>query len=466
MRVLWRYCHVTSRLWLLVLLWTVVGGMFLSLFIVLWFIAYYFISIKVYGDDNESKIDKTQEEIEYYQRELKKQFNTLECLETKMLLAKKTRLGNPTSVLTICVRLLLKSKKNSRDTVESMIDEFVDGVIKPKKEKFTIVQYILKQTNEHNKISKLVASTNKNSNNIRDIVCNMLTKMVGFLMFHLIGVRWTLDSFTDRPINHILHRFCEDITSLIVILLFATVKFNCDANIDLCANYDIRNIYHNSYVLVYIVIVGLTVFLSPLFFYLNKDNVVTIKQECQKLVIIDSDKDDVLNHLYDLFVASSDHGVDNDSMHIFDDGDDEQLQLGGILGIHTKQDNIAIETGDQAIVAIRDFENSSNTNIKNEFEYGDANEINTNDKFEDLPNVHSIAGGIGSYFTIGNQISSSEGVRVLEGYNISNDSFAIKEIARNSESASILFRQEVMALSKLKYPNIVELSEYPKHFFV
>ena len=111
MRVLWRYCHVTSRLWLLVLLWTVVGGMFLSLFIVLWFITYYFISIKVYGDDNESKIDKTQEEIEYYQRELKKQFNTLQCLETKMLLAKKTRLGNPTSVLTICVRLLLKSKK-------------------------------------------------------------------------------------------------------------------------------------------------------------------------------------------------------------------------------------------------------------------------------------------------------------------------------------------------------------------
>ena len=311
LRVLWRYCHVISRLWLLVLLWTVVGGMFLSLFIVLSFIIFYFVSVKVYGDGNEAKIDITQQEIDYYQKELPDQLKILKQLEAKMTLKKVGLDNNP--VLKVCVKLLLKSKKNLSATVESMIDQFVNDVIQPKKEKFEIVQYILMQTDQYNKMSKFMATAKKNGNNINVIMCNILSKMVSFLMFHLIGVRWTLDTFTDQPINHILHRFCEDIVSLIVIILFATIKFNCDANVDLCANYNIRNIYHNTYVLIYIIIVGLTVFLSPLFFYLNKENVLTIKQECQKLVLVVHDNDDIWNHLYDIFVAPDDDDDNLDS---------------------------------------------------------------------------------------------------------------------------------------------------------
>ena len=263
-RVLWRFTHVTSRIWLLVLLWTVVGGMFLVLFVFITFVIFYYVSNRSYS--NIAK--KTT--IEYYQEELQTQSNKLSQLELSLIELKK-----------------------EDDWYTDIVQMFAETSLADVKKEFGIAQFVVSHMpfiDDSDDIDFLEnfyesgISGQRLSNYCVDIICDVLSKIVLFFMFHLIGVRWTLDTFDDLPIYHIFHRSCEDIFAFILILLFTFNQFNCNLSIDLCANYNIRNIYDNGYVLISIIIFTSTALTSPLFFGLIETKVHTIKQDCDWLI--------------------------------------------------------------------------------------------------------------------------------------------------------------------------------------
>ena len=91
--------------------------------------------------------------------------------------------------------------------------------------------------------------------------------LLKFLLYHLLGTIW--DAGTNDDINAqrwVLHHFCENIVVLIIVLIFAGLKFDCDYNI--CANPDTRRIEINSYVLAYICVFVACIVFGIISFYL------------------------------------------------------------------------------------------------------------------------------------------------------------------------------------------------------
>ena len=70
-----------------------------------------------------------------------------------------------------------------------------------------------------------------------------------FVFAHYIGAFWTLNSVVDKLFYHCLHRFCENMIKLIIVLLFTTNEFNFlfDKSYN---NRDVKDL-DNSYILVY-----------------------------------------------------------------------------------------------------------------------------------------------------------------------------------------------------------------------
>ena len=280
--MLWRFSHVTSRIWLLVLLWAVVGGMFLVLFVFITFVIFYHISNRLYSNiANKATIN-------HYQQQLEIQCNKLSQLEVSLLELQK-RDDRYSDIDMLLVEWWLELGTISDGLIvelkweKSISKMFVETPLPNIKKGFAVAQSVLSQMPFDNS-DDVNTKPNKLAKSGCHLICDIFSKMVLFFMFHLIGVRWTLDTLNDLPIYHIFHRGCEDIFALTLILSFALIQFNCNLSIDLCANYDIRNIYDNVYVLIYTVVFIFTALISPLFFCLLKIKVYTIKQDCDTLM--------------------------------------------------------------------------------------------------------------------------------------------------------------------------------------
>ena len=72
-----------------------------------------------------------------------------------------------------------------------------------------------------------------------------LMKPLGyFVFFHYIGAAWTINA----RFFHLSHRFCENVITLAIVLIFTMSEVNCL----FCENYSNRYMDHDSYVLVYV----------------------------------------------------------------------------------------------------------------------------------------------------------------------------------------------------------------------
>ena len=126
-------------------------------------------------------------------------------------------------------------------------------------------------------------SYNKHSNtnvvlimNRSDVFVRLMEPLSHFVFFHYIGTARTIIAL----FYHLLHRFCENVITLGIVLIFIISEFNCL----FCEIYNNRNIEHDSYVLVYIHVCVITSLLSPILFYFFIKSFTTIQYLISLLV--------------------------------------------------------------------------------------------------------------------------------------------------------------------------------------
>ena len=122
------------------------------------------------------------------------------------------------------------------------------------------------------RIDSVVSIGNRSSPRHIFILIQLVEPLCELAFFHFIGAVCTLNSFVRKSFYHLLHRFCENVITLIVVLIFTMKEFVCL----LCENYNDRNMTDNSHILAYFYVLSGS--LSPiLFYFFLKNEAITVQ---------------------------------------------------------------------------------------------------------------------------------------------------------------------------------------------
>ena len=160
-----------------------------------------------------------------------------------------------------------------------------------------------------NALTDALAEANKNERKLKQVCLRNLSELsksiVSYLLFHSIGVTWSLNSLNDKSLTHILHRIFENVIGLFLILVFAFIEFDCHA--DLCANYKIRNLYSNFFALIFVVVFIITTVVSPWLFYFVHKYTYTVEEKIENMnryFSVHEEEWDEINSFTDLIIEN------------------------------------------------------------------------------------------------------------------------------------------------------------------
>ena len=118
-------------------------------------------------------------------------------------------------------------------------------------------------------------SNNNNNNSIssKSFVNKLEHALLYYFVCHLVGIIWAGDTSKEKPFVHIIHQLIENLVAMILIGIFITIKFDCP--LDLCVEFEIRNIDDNYYVFTFSLIMIVLFVISPTMFCFLSNKTLT-----------------------------------------------------------------------------------------------------------------------------------------------------------------------------------------------